>query len=193
MRGERLKHTINLLLRLSSAKRMEYLKKHHVFASVGENSTYMGRVVPLYANLIKIGNNVRISSQVSFICHDTIHIMLNKHPDSKRKQGRSYPERIGCIEIGDNVFIGTGTKILYNVKIGSNVIIGAGSLVNKDLESGGIYGGIPARRIGDFDAFWEKRINTPYSSVAHNQRITREEIDAAWAAFYEARKPAPKD
>ena len=34
----------------------------------------------------------------------------------------------------DNVFIGTGTIIMPNVKIGPNAIIAAGSVVTKDVE-----------------------------------------------------------
>ncbi len=157
MHGERLRQTIALCFRFSSAKRMEYLKEHHVFASVGENCTFMGRIVPLYADLIRIGNNVRISSQVSFVCHDTINIMLNNHPEYGKKSGYSYPEKIGCIAIGDNVFIGTGTKILYDVKIGSNVVIGMGSLVTKDIPDNSVAAGVPARVIGSFEDLRQKR------------------------------------
>ena len=74
-----------------------------------------------------------------------------------RGGGTQYKEKIGCIEIGDNVFIGSNTTVLYNVKIGSNVIIGAGSLVNKDIPDNSVAVGTPARVIGSFDDFVEKR------------------------------------
>lgn len=44
------------------------------------------------------------------------------------KDGHKYTENIGCIEIGNNVFIGADAKILYDVRIGDNVIIAAGAL-----------------------------------------------------------------
>lgn len=50
-------------------------------------------------------------------------------------------EKIGCIEIGNNVFIGADAKILYNDKVGDNVIIAAGALVNKDVPSNSVWGG----------------------------------------------------
>ena len=53
----------------------------------------------------------------------------------------SYKYRIGEIKIGNNVFIGARTTILYDVKIGNNVIIGAGSLVTKDIPDNCIVGG----------------------------------------------------
>ena len=189
MRGKRLKHTINLWLRLSASKRMKYLKENHVFASVGENCIYMDRRVPLYANLIKIGNNVKIASSVSFTCHDVIHSMLNKLPKN-RNRGGSYSEKIGCIEIGDNVFIGARSMILYDVKIGSNVIIGARSLVNKDIPDNSVVAGAPARVIGSFDDFCKKR--EAVEPIPENMKIVKETIspelaEMFWKRFEEER------
>ena len=39
----------------------------------------------------------------------------------------------GCPTIGDNVFIGTNSCILGNVKIGNNVVIAAGAVVVHDV------------------------------------------------------------
>lgn len=41
----------------------------------------------------------------------------------------------GGVEIGDSVYIGTGTTILGPAKIGDNVIIGANTFVNFDIPS----------------------------------------------------------
>lgn len=43
------------------------------------------------------------------------------------------PDKRGCAEIGDNVFIGSGTKIIGHVKIGNNVIIGQNCVIVKDI------------------------------------------------------------
>lgn len=56
----------------------------------------------------------------------------------------------------DNVFIGSGTRILYNTRIGSNVIIGSDSLVNKDIPDNSVYAGVPAKFICSFDEYVEK-------------------------------------
>lgn len=74
---KRLYHTIRLWLILSPMKRADYLRKHHVFNHVGKNCMVMFRKVPLYAELISLGNNVWIASNVSLITHDVIHHMLN--------------------------------------------------------------------------------------------------------------------
>ena len=93
----------------------------------------MDRAVPLYAKLISLGNNVNLATRVHFITHDIVHSMLNKMDNNLTIDKRQkYCEKVGCIEIGDNVFIGSGTYIAFNVRIGSNVIIGACSFVNRD-------------------------------------------------------------
>lgn len=62
----------------------------------------------------------------------------------------------GNIHIGDNVFIGSNSTVLYDVHIGNNVIIGAGSLVNKDIPDGTIAVGIPCKVIGKFENYQKK-------------------------------------
>ena len=63
------------------------------------------------------------------------------------------------VEIGNNVFIGANTLILYDVSIGNNVIIGAGSIVTKDLPDNSVCVGSPCKKIGEFDEFVKKRRN----------------------------------
>jgi acetyltransferase-like isoleucine patch superfamily enzyme len=78
--------------------------------------------------LVHLHNNVYLASNVGFVTHDVIYKMLNG-----KEGGKNYIEKIGCIEIMNNVFIGSGTRILYNTRIGNNVIVGSASLVNKDI------------------------------------------------------------
>ena len=154
MRGKRLRQTLRLYCILTSTGRTKYLKDHHVFGAIGDNCNVMSRTVPLYAKLIKLGNNVRLASKVTFVTHDVAHVMLNANPTLK---GEQFKEKIGCIEIKDNVFVGAGTTILYGVRIGSNVIIGAGSLVNKDVPANSVAVGVPAKIISTFDEYITKR------------------------------------
>ena len=104
--------------------------------------------------------------------------------------GVEIKEKVGCIEIGDNVFIGSNTTILQNVRIGSNVIIGAGTLVNKDIPDNSIVGGVPAKVIGSFNDFFNKRLNE--ESYPNEYKLVRETVDAQfakwlWADFYKQR------
>lgn len=132
-------HTLRLYTIRSSMKRAEYMKKHGIFHAMGDRVMITSRKIPLYAKLISIGNNVWMASRVEFVPHDVTHYMLNG-----MKDGHKYTEKIGCIEIGNNVFIGTDVKILYDVKVGDNVIIAAGTLVNKDVPPNSVWGGFQA-------------------------------------------------
>lgn len=129
----------------------KYIKKHGLYGSVGEGCVIQKRKLPLYSNLVHLGNNVVVASNVGFVTHDAIHLMLN------RMYGENaFVERIGCILVKDNVFIGSGTRILYGTMIGSNVIIGSDSLVNKDIPDNSVYAGVPARFICTFDEYVQK-------------------------------------
>ena len=143
----------------SASKRTELMKKKHLYGSIGEMCIIQKRKLPLYSNLVFLHNNVKIASNVGFVTHDIIHTMLNhKYPEKKN----AFIEKVGCIEIMDNVFIGSGTRILYNTRIGSNVIIGSDSLVNKDVPDNSVYAGVPARFICTFDEYVQKA--SDYSS-----------------------------
>ena len=50
-------------------------------------------------------------------------------------------------KIGDNVFIGSGAKIIGAVTVGNNVIIAPNAVVTKDVPSNVIVAGIPCKII----------------------------------------------
>jgi acetyltransferase-like isoleucine patch superfamily enzyme len=81
-----------------------------------------------------IGKHCSISSGVNIVSHSS-HLEATLRGDRVK----------GDIIIGDNVFIGTNSVILGNVKIGSGSIIGALSLV-KDIDAppNSLIVGIPA-------------------------------------------------
>ena len=131
--------------------RMKVIKRFHLFGSVGKNCSIMHKTLPLYSNLVFIHDNVRVALHVGFVTHDGIHRMLNN-----RNGGGTFVEKVGCIEIMNNVFVGSGTRILNNTRIGNNVIIGSRSLVTKDIPDNSVYAGVPARRFCSFDEYVEK-------------------------------------
>ena len=148
---KRILYSVILVFIPGARKRTEFMRKHHLYGSIGENCLIQKRKIPLYSNLIFLHDNVKIASNVGLVTHDIIHTMLNK-----KVSERKYIERIGCIEIMDNVFIGSGTRILYDTRIGSNVIIGSGSLVNCDIPDNSVYAGVPAQFICTFKEYMEK-------------------------------------
>ena len=57
---------------------------------------------------------------------------------------RQQPMKISPINIGDNVWIGAKASVLAGCSIAANSIVAAHCVVNKDVESRVIVGGIPA-------------------------------------------------
>lgn len=86
---------------------------------------------------IKIGANALIGSNVEILDSDFHEL----HPEHRR--GGS--PRMAPVELGENVFIGDGAKILKGVTVGANSVIGAGSVVTGHIPAGVIAAGNPAR------------------------------------------------
>lgn len=151
-------------------KRADYLRKKELLASIGGNVYFYSRIMPEDPGLIRLGSNVVIATNVRFVNHDRADIMLSG------MTGEKYSKYYGCIEVGDNVFIGSDVIILPGVRIGSNTVIGAGAVVTKDLPSGFTWGGSPAKCIGEFKNFADGR--------EKKQTKNQEKL---WQAFYACR------
>lgn len=50
-------------------------------------------------------------------------------------------------DLGNNVMVGSGAKVLGSIKIGNNVKIGANAVVLKDVESNSTVVGMPGRKV----------------------------------------------
>ena len=181
----RIRHTVGMYLCSTAIKRAAYLKKHDILYHIGDNCMTMFRKIPLYPELISFGDNVWIASQVSFITHDVIHRMLNR----KAIGDAHFQEYLGCIDIKDNVFVGSNSMILPNVSIGPNTIIAAGSLINRSIPGDGVYGGVPAKYICSFEEFIEKRERYPEIIITRAKSgLSSETVDACWKRFIELKK-----
>ena len=83
------------------------------------------------------------------------------------------------------MFIGSNTTILNNVRIGPNAIIAAGSIVNKDVPPNSVVAGVPARVIGSFDEYVQKRKKQYYpQEIAPNKQVVCVELaEFLWNEF----------
>ena len=106
--------------------------------SVGENFYANYNLVVLCGNKVEIGDNVLIGPDCG--------LYAAGHPfDAEvRATGLEYG---WPIKIGNNVWIGGGTKIVGGVSIGDNTVIAAGSVVVKDIPANVLAGGNPCRVI----------------------------------------------
>lgn len=140
--------SFRLLTIQNGYKRADYLRKRKVFQKIGENVCMQLLKIPLYANKISVGNNVVIGAGVLFCTHDIIGSCF---PNEGIK------EKVGDIVIGNDVFVGANSIIMYDCKIGNCVIIAAGSVVTKSIPGGEVWGGNPARFICETKEFLKKR------------------------------------
>lgn len=98
--------------------------------------------------LVTLGDNVFISINARFVCHDGSTLPFRVDiPDL---------ELAGEITVGDNVFIGMGALVLPNITIGKNCIVGANAVVTKNVPDGMIVAGNPARIIGETSEFLKR-------------------------------------
>lgn len=181
MKPKRLFQTLKLMLISESSERAKYLKEKKIFASVGEGCSYMNRTVPLYPELIKLGDNVHLASNVSFLTHDISFLVLNNLCGEKK-----FKERIGCIEICDNTFVGAGVRIMYDTRIGKNCIIASGSVVTHDIPDNCVAGGVPAKVICSIDDYIEKynsKAAYPEELRPRRQTVSPELADWMWTDF----------
>ena len=116
-----------------------------------DNGLVLGKNVRIYTEyaidsewpwLISIGDNTMISTNVKILAHDASTSFLG------------VGTKVAPVDIGKNVFIGSGTIVLCGVKIGDNSIVGAGSVVTKDIPANVVAVGNPCkvhRQITDAD------------------------------------------
>ena len=125
----------------SGKVRTKWIVKFHIFSQVGDNFYFCPRKLPADPKLIKFHNNVSVATDVMFINHDVSQKVFNYcHPEP-------VPKFYGCIEIGNNVFIGARAIILPNVKICDNVFIAAGAVVARSISESGIWGGYRQKKL----------------------------------------------
>lgn len=138
----------------SGTKNAAFLKKANVFKSFGDNNFWRTRILPPEPQMVTIGNNVKVAADVYFCSRDVLHMVFN---DMNEKLNGGVKHYGAEIVVGNNVFIGARSIIMYGVHIGNNVVVAAGSVVTKDVPDGVIVGGNPAKIIGDFELLREKR------------------------------------
>jgi maltose O-acetyltransferase len=94
---------------------------------------------------VTIGRDVLISSHCS--------IFSVTHRADAGRDRLLYRETVQAapVVIGDNVWIGTGVRILPGVTIGAHTVVGSGSVVTKSLPAGVVAVGVPARVLRPVD------------------------------------------
>ena len=121
-----------------------------LFTKIGKNTYFNFNLVILDVCPVTIGDNCFFGPNISILT--ALHSLIAKEREFYFDQEKGYQtdrEYGKPITIGNNCWIGGNVTILPGVTIHDNVVVGAGSVVTKDLESGAIYVGNPARKLRD--------------------------------------------
>lgn len=106
--------------------------------SIGEG-TIIGNECKLDGrNSIEIGKNVNLSTGV--------WIWTQQHDYNAEDFGLDTKE--GKVVVGDYAWLSGRTILLPGVKIGEGAVVATGGVVTKDIDSYGLYGGVPVKCIG---------------------------------------------
>lgn len=124
------------------------LKRGKILYAMGDDCAIQTNVTITDPRYVRLGNNVRLTGCTLF-GHDGSINMINRAFGCK-------VDRVGSIDIGDNVFVGHQAIILPGVRIGPNAVVAAGSVVSRDVPPNSVVAGVPARQIGRLDEMVER-------------------------------------
>ena len=190
MKKERLIHSLRMLTMRSVRKRTAYMKEHNILGQMGEECVWGPWLVPLYPELIKLHNNVRVHKTARIVTHDVVNDFLKK---SRPDFDFGHQERLGCVELMDNVYIAMNVTIMPDVRIGKNCIITAGSVVTSDIPENSVASGNPAKVVGRFDMYMAfRRMSKGQHVPFKNQELPKELAEAQWEKFEKKRRNTSK-
>lgn len=114
---------------------------------IGDNSYFNFNCTFLDCAPIKIGNNVFVGPNVSFLTPLHPLVATQRNIKFKQKGNVELIEYAKSITIGNNVWIAGNVTINAGVTIGNNCVIGSGSVVTKDIPNNFIAYGVPCKPI----------------------------------------------
>lgn len=137
---------------------------------LGKNSRFTGKNISFGSEpfLIEIGDDVTIIPGVKFHTHyGGVALFRNEH------KGMNV---FGKIKIGNNVFIGEDSMIMYGVCIGNNLLIGARSLVSSDIPYNSLAAGSPARIIKTLEEYKISSLKKSIQVLEKDIELRKKEI-----------------
>jgi hypothetical protein len=109
---------------------------------IAEDTGLSGTVI-CAAKSVRIGARCLIGADVMIFDTD----FHNPEPEGRRYAPVDWLRISAPVSIGDDVFIGTGSRVLKGVTIGDGSVIGAGSLVVSDIAPFTVAAGTPAKAL----------------------------------------------
>ena len=123
------------LIKASFPERCEMLRPQ--FYHLGENVELHTLDFGTEPYLISIDDNVCVAAGVRFITHDVSCFRMAQYLGVPKTS----VDKVGCIKLLENCFIGAYSILMPNVTVGKNSVVAAGSVVTKDIPDGEVWGG----------------------------------------------------
>lgn len=130
---------------------------------------------PLYLKA-ESGGNINIGNRVFFNhncsvtalgnvsigdgCVIANNVVIVDHDHNIGESGVAKGFVVADVNIDDNVWIGANATILKGVHIGKGAVIAAGAVVNKDVPTYELWGGVPAKKIKELGNIEESKFDT---------------------------------
>lgn len=151
-----LKGPFNLLLEKSAAiGNKNYITRGRLGVTYGESTLKLGVLTK-----VTVGHHLDLTQSIKFGDYSIlagIKSQMWTHGYVHASKGADRFRVDGGIEIGNNVYIGSGCIFNPGVKIYNEIHLGAGSVISKDIEEKGMYVNQPLRLIKqDYDMVKEK-------------------------------------
>lgn len=160
VRGAFLKLKFNSCGKLLRAEKGVRVLKTNCDISVGDKvNIHRYAKLSVYGNagqkaVLKIGNGVAIGDRTEIHAGNSVTIGNGTLiawdcciMDRDYHKLESETEVTAPVSIGNNVWVGCNSIILKGINIGDGAVVAAGSVVTKDVPSGALVGGNPARII----------------------------------------------
>ena len=109
--------------------------------TIGKNTTVGYHAFMFASEKIVIGDDCMIGP--------FSYIVDSDHGKKRQQTMNRQPNETAAIIINNDVWIGTGVKILKGVTIGEGAVVAAGAVVKDDVPPYKIVGGIPAKVISE--------------------------------------------
>jgi maltose O-acetyltransferase len=127
-------------LRVATPNVREQCVMHNSHVSIGKG-TFLSRAAFFEGSgQVSLGEQCQVGPECTF---------LTSHHDVRKGDDRlkiALPHSRD-VTIGDRVWVGARVTFLPGCSVDSDTVVAAGAVVSGHLESGWVYGGVPARRI----------------------------------------------
>jgi len=106
-----------------------------------------GRIIVGKGTFINCGVRIRAATLVKIgdWCKVGPNVMIYDNDAHDTARGHSTPGKVAPVVLEHDVWIGAGAIVLKGVTIGAHSVVGAGAVITRDVPSGVIVVGNPAR------------------------------------------------